>query len=73
MSSCDVMCAFCGEGIEDDGVDPCALVVIAKWRVPEAEQQEQQSFTHAGCLRTRMHADAAGVALSLDAHWDGDL
>ena len=71
--STEVMCAFCGEGVENDAVDPCALVVIAKWRAPEADQQSQQFFTHAQCLRTRMHPDAAAYALSLEPDEDGEL
>lgn len=73
MPPLDLMCAFCGTGIVDAGVDPCALVVIAKWRAPEDEQREQQFFTHAECIRARLHQDAANVAFSLDEDWDGEF
>ncbi|MGZ4571023.1 MAG: hypothetical protein ACXVX8_02705 [Blastococcus sp.] len=73
MDSHDLMCAFCGAGIDDSGVDPCAILVIAKWRAPEEQQQEQQFFTHAECLRARLHPDAARVAFSLDEDWDGNF
>jgi hypothetical protein len=58
----DVMCAFCGQGVETLGVDPCALVVVANWRAPSAQQREQQFFTHAACLRSRMHPEVAAEA-----------
>jgi hypothetical protein len=54
-----VMCAFCGEGVEETGLDPCGLIVIAGWAGPDEQQSEQQFFSHAGCLRTRMHPDVA--------------
>ncbi len=62
-----VMCAFCGETVPTDGVDPCALVVVPNWRTPEDEQREQQFFTHAACLRTHLHPDVAVHAEVLDA------
>jgi hypothetical protein len=67
------MCAFCGEGIETQGVDPCALIVVTKWRAAEEEQQEQQFSAHAECLRGRMHPDAAQVAFFADVDWDGEF
>lgn len=73
VASLDVMCAFCGNGIERAGVDPCGLLIIANWRAPREEWREQQFFTHADCLRTRMHPDAAANAATLDADWDGEL
>jgi hypothetical protein len=56
------MCAFCAEEAEGGNVDPCALIVVSHWRAAEAEQREQQFFTHAHCLRARLHPDAAAVA-----------
>lgn len=55
----EVMCAFCGQGVERRGVDPCALVVIANWGAPSAQQREQQFFAHADCLRSRLHPEVA--------------
>jgi hypothetical protein len=54
-----VMCAFCAEGVEETELDPCALVVIAGWAGSEDQQSEQQFFSHAECLRTRLHPDVA--------------
>jgi hypothetical protein len=58
----DVMCAFCGQGVETQSVDPCALVVVANWRAPGDQQREQQFFAHADCLRSRMHPEVAAEA-----------
>ncbi|WP_091112318.1 hypothetical protein [Geodermatophilus dictyosporus] len=64
-TSVDVMCAFCGQGVETQGIDPCALVVVANWRAPNAQQQEQQFFAHAACLRFLMHPEVAAEAVVL--------
>jgi hypothetical protein len=56
------MCAFCGGAAEGGEVDPCALIVVSRWHAAEAEQREQQFFTHAHCLLARLHPDAAAVA-----------
>ena len=58
----DVMCAFCGQGVETQGFDPCALIVVANWRAPSAHRQEKQFFAHADCLRTQMHPEVASEA-----------
>jgi hypothetical protein len=56
----DVMCAFCGQGVETQGVDPCTLVVVANWRAASAQQREQQFFAQRpafdlGCIpRSRL-------------------
>jgi hypothetical protein len=71
VSSHDVMCAFCGQGVQRGDVDPCALVVIANWRALEEEWREQQFFTHAECLRTRLHPKAAANAFCLDILREG--
>jgi len=60
--SVHVMCAFCGQGVETLGVDPCALVVVAIWRTSSTQQREQQFFTHAECLRSRMHPEVVAEA-----------
>ena len=62
-----VICAFCGEAVDEAGLDPCALVVVTGWAGPEDDQLEQQFFTHAACLRTRLHPDVAVHADVLDA------
>jgi hypothetical protein len=67
MTSHPVMCAFCGEAVETTGVDPCALVVVAGWRGDEEAQREQQFFSHADCLRVRLHPDVSAHADVLDA------
>lgn len=62
----DVMCALCGEGVDDGELDPCAFIVVGRWRGPEAEQREQQFFAHARCLMGALHPDARSVAAVLD-------
>jgi hypothetical protein len=59
------MRAFCGEGVEAQRVDPCALVVVANWRAPSAPQQKQHFFTHADFLPSRMHPEVAAEAVVL--------
>jgi 3-phosphoglycerate kinase len=56
------MCAFCGETADGGPVDPCALIVVSHWRAPQERQREQQFFTHADCLRERLHPDVRAVA-----------
>ncbi len=65
-ASFDTMCCFCGETLEEVGLDPCSLLVTDHWRRAEDEQFSQQFFTHADCLRSRLVASAAGIAPSLD-------
>lgn len=65
-----VMCCFCGETVEEVGLDPCALVVWNRWRRPEDEQMSQQFFVHADCLRSRMVESAATNAPTLDPDWE---
>ena len=65
-----VMCALCGEGVDDRGLDPCAFIVVGKWRAPETEQREQQFFAHARCLKGALHIDALSVAAVLDIQSD---
>lgn len=62
----EVMCALCGEGVDDGDLDPCAFIVVGKWRRPSAEQREQQFFAHARCLEGVLHPDARSVAAVLD-------
>lgn len=66
----EVMCALCGEGVDDGELDPCALIVVGRWRQPAAEQREQQLFAHAQCLADVLHPDARAVAAVLDAGSD---
>ncbi|MGY5885754.1 hypothetical protein [Modestobacter lacusdianchii] len=63
----EVVCAFCGETARGSEVDPCALVVVARWQEEAEQQREQQFFTHAKCLRARLHPDVAAHARVLDA------
>ena len=66
------MCAFCGEDAEGAEIDPCAVIVVARWREPEEQQREQQFFAHAACLGERLHPDVAVHARVLDPDWQGD-
>ncbi len=48
-------CCFCGES--GSALDPCAVVLIARWERPEAEQGVQQFFCHVLCFqRVSKHA-----------------
>jgi hypothetical protein len=60
------MCVFCGDEVSDVGIDPCAVVVVSRWRGPQEQQREQKFFTHAECLRIRLHPDVAPHAEVLD-------
>jgi hypothetical protein len=44
-------CCFCGEGISESAVDPCAIVLVGNWGGPEANQAEQQFFCHVECFK----------------------
>jgi hypothetical protein len=68
--SVEVMCALCGEGVDDGDLDPCAFIVLGKWRAPETEQREQQFFAHARCLMGALHPDVQGLAEVLDIQSD---
>ena len=51
----EYQCCFCGQGINPptkggDPLDPCAVVLIAKWQRPESEQGVQQFFCHVACF-----------------------
>jgi hypothetical protein len=55
-------CCFCGSGITKgsqggEPLDPCAVVLIARWERPEREQGTQQFFCHLACFqRVCQHA-----------------
>jgi hypothetical protein len=69
-------CCLCGAGVEksSDGhgqVDPCAILLIANWSKPEAEQASQQFFCHLACFKkTVWHNVPVGVEL-LEPSGDG--
>ncbi len=65
------MCAFCGESVETAEPDPCAMIVGTNWRGASEAQQEQQFFTHAECLLSRLHTEVAAEAVVL--HQDNGL
>jgi hypothetical protein len=44
-------CCFCGKGISESAVDPCAIVLVGNWSGPETEQAEQQFFCHVACFK----------------------
>ncbi|MFS0704416.1 hypothetical protein AB6N23_07835 [Cellulomonas sp. 179-A 9B4 NHS] len=60
------MCAFCGDGVERGGLDPCAVVVISRSAAPRARQREQQLAAHAACLARVLHPDVRDVVEVLD-------
>ena len=45
------MCFFCREGIEQQGDDPCAIVLVTSWTKPRKQQKEQQFWCHVECFR----------------------
>lgn len=47
-------CCFCGEGVIETAVDPCAIVLVGNWAGPEQEQAEQQFFCHVACFKKAM-------------------
>ncbi|MCW2703292.1 MAG: hypothetical protein JWQ37_1287 [Blastococcus sp.] len=56
------MCAFCGESVEKAEPDPCALILLTNWRSLSQDQAEQQFFTHAACLLSRMYSEVVAEA-----------
>jgi hypothetical protein len=70
--SLDVMCAICGEEVQRGELDPCAVILVAKWLDPEDQQREQQFFAHAECLRGAMHPVVRDEARVLDPQESND-
>jgi len=51
-----IQCCFCAKGIENGGLDPGTLIYVANHECKESEQQTQQFFCHAKCLRATLHS-----------------
>ena len=57
-----VQCCFCGKqvaksSVGGDALDPCAVLLIARWDRPDSEQGTQQFFCHIACFeRASEHA-----------------
>jgi len=49
-ASLELQCVFCGEGIEDGEYDPCAVALIAKWKLAE-QARSQYFFCHSTCFQ----------------------
>jgi len=45
-----VQCWYCKEQIAYEGLDPCAVILVANWG-DTGNQREQQFFAHADCFR----------------------
>jgi hypothetical protein len=54
MAKLKYQCCFCGQGISESAVDPCAIVLVGNWQSPEPEQAEQQFFCHVACFKKAM-------------------
>jgi hypothetical protein len=54
MKKLEYQCCFCGEGIGESAVDPCAIVLIGNWLSPVEKQAEQQFFCHVACFKEAM-------------------
>lgn len=50
-------CCFCATGIEKAGLDPGTLIYVTNYEGKESEQQTQQLFCHAKCLRAALHSE----------------
>ena len=65
------LCCICGKPIEDSddlpgtSVDPCALILIAKWSGPEEGQEWEQYFCHLTCFKDAVK-DHVDVTLGQD-------
>jgi hypothetical protein len=44
-------CWYCEETIVREGLDPCAVILVANWAEGKGNQREQQFFAHAECFR----------------------
>jgi hypothetical protein len=63
------MCCFCGETVEEEGIDPCFLTIYDTDDQSDSERGSQQFYAHVVCLQTRMHPMAAKLANALDPDW----
>lgn len=61
-------CLFCGQGIAPGELDPCALVLVARFDRTRADQKEQTFYCHLSCLRSRSFA-GSGVFYISEAHF----
>jgi hypothetical protein len=63
-------CCFCGETVEEQGIDPCYLTICEPEDPTDPKRGSQQFFAHVACLQTKMHPTVAGLANALDLDWE---
>jgi hypothetical protein len=64
------MCCFCGETVEEQGIDPCFLTIYEPEDPTDPKRGSQQFYSHVSCLQSRMHPDVAKLANALDPEWE---
>ena len=69
ISDVDWMCCFCGETVEEQGIDPCFLTIYDPGDPADSERGSQQFYAHVACLQTRMHPTVANLGNALDPDW----
>jgi hypothetical protein len=56
-------CCFCGKGIDSGGFDIGSLLYTTRWDGNGSEQESEQFFCHANCLRAAFHPSTPIYAL----------
>lgn len=54
------LCGLCGEGIDRDDPNPCAMIIVSNWSGPESEQVGQQFWCHEECFARVLHERVRG-------------
>ena len=59
----ECQCCFCGDAIAEAAanghtLDPCAVIVIGKWKKSSDLQVEQQYFCHLDCFKRLVETHA---------------
>ena len=47
-------CCFCGDLVDHGPIDPCSLVLTARWARAASDRKEQQFWCHAKCANKQL-------------------
>jgi hypothetical protein len=64
------MCCFCGETVDEVGLDPCLITIRDPGEPPAPDRGSKNFYAHVDCLQVRMHPTAAQYANALDPDWE---
>lgn len=65
MKSRNFQCCFCGEKIENSGLDVSSLILLTNWE-NKKKQREQQFFCHIKCFQKTLHDNVPLYVLDLE-------